>query len=125
MGEFHHTIQYGTHCSGRSVSFGVAPPLESDDARKVFEYVRRHVSRVSLAARCVLDPNIPESSEPHTLITLHGFEGRADDVTAAINAKLTALGHTAVVDPQHHILSPDPGIGLFFKAAQGVAPRPE
>lgn len=118
MGKSHYTIQYGTHHSGEYVSFGINEPLEPDDSRKVFEYVRRHVARMCLAAHCELGKNIPEASEPHTLINLHGFEGRIDSISTAISAKLLALGHTATIDSEHRVLSPDVGIGLFFKATE-------
>lgn len=115
MGESFYTIRYGTDQSRQSVHFGIEPPLEKPVAEEVFEHISKHIGAHSLANHCELTPEeTSPGSLPHTLITLHKFEGRLDVVTDAIGAKLTAMNHNTTVDTRHRLLRPDIGIGLFF-----------
>jgi len=107
-------VKYGfSHIDGETIThFGIAPPIENDEAKDVLEYVRDH-SDARYAKGEIPEAEQPSDfSPPHTEITLKQFDGDPVCVLRAIEIQLVSLGYLPKTDILPKPIRPDLRIGI-------------
>lgn len=118
------TVQQGINHTQEPFFIGIGPEIAPQDASGLTAYTESRL-KTELAVSCTLEDNIPEYSQPHTLIAVHGlakyFNNHdislklPDTLTVITKAWLVAAGYDVHIHEGLEMVYPELGIGLFFR----------